>query len=1114
MADEQRTLAVNLTANASGFANGTNEAIRKLKELNTQVAENKQHIKQTSTEMKEYQRKLNELKAATDGGKKATAEEKQEMQRLKDAIAQCAANIGTYQTAQQRLQSEIRNTNRQLDEQRASAEQVNGAFTTMGEVLKANLLSGAITNAVSQLTGALQTCATYAYSVGSQFEAGMSQVEAISGASGETLQALTDKAKELGASTRFSATEAAQAMNYMAMAGWDAEQMLSGIDGVMSLAAASGADLGETADIVTDAITAFGLKAEDVGHFSDVLAAASANANTNVSMMGESFKYVAPLAGTMGYTIDETAEALGIMANSGIKASTAGTSLRTILTNLTSGVTISSEAFGEMEITAANADGTMKSLNTVLGELREAFAQMSDAEKTTNGNLIAGDRALSGFLSLVNAGEGDINKLRSAIESADGSAGNMAQTMTKNVAGSVTIMKSAIESLGIAAFEKFGDKISAVVERTTEAVTDLTQRIDGGELDVTFERLAESIGVVADDVLDFVQNGLPDFVEGLAKTITTIANLKTEIAAGAAAFIAYKSAVAALTIFSKVAGAIEQAGTAQKALNAAMAANPIGLVATAVAGLVFGISELVGHLDDCNERMKEFNIEAENAVESSQEYIDKADGLQVIADKYRDIADGEGTAAQKKIKLNELMDEFVDKYGSEVGGIKSITDAYAEQGEVLDYLNQLRETYNSKAEDDAIMAAREAMEAEKQKTFLNFSSGTAQWTAVKYFNDNGINGGRHWYDAPDKTGTHKWEYANWDNLYLMGTYEERLQMLEGLRHEFQLAGLSADYNMVSGMISDIQDAIKTRDSASSNYFSIANDLAGIKTTDYNFDPTSYYKQKDLESQARGQAEMGALREQEEAANLSAEERKRQYDKEKQLADDMYSVEEITAAEYYNRLTELRDTYFEEGSHEWYQATAQIRKLGEQIGTVLGDAAADDAEKVKTALNEIKQAYSDTLAEIDKEFARRSQERTRQQEDEDYYQKREQITTRLAYDNLDTYSRRSLEKELAELDKDREDVMWERSGEDRRQGAQTAYETGTELLNGNPLGGLSYADWTRGISLATEIVASAAAKGQVTNSNINRYVNIVIQGIDKTDEQIAEMVKNAIASDAV
>ena len=174
------------------------------------------------------------------------------------------------------------------------------------------------------------------------------------------MDALTAKARELGATTKFSATDAATAMNYMAMAGWNAQQMLTGIDGVLSLAAASGTDLGTTSDIVTDALTAFGLAAEDVNHFSDVLATASRSANTNVSMLGESFKYAAPLAGTFGFTIEDVAEALELMANAGIKSEMGGTALRAFFTKLTDDIHISGEALGTVTIKASNADGSIR----------------------------------------------------------------------------------------------------------------------------------------------------------------------------------------------------------------------------------------------------------------------------------------------------------------------------------------------------------------------------------------------------------------------------------------------------------------------------------------------------------------------------------------------------------------------------------------------------------------------------------------------------------------------------------------------------------------------------------------------------------------------------------
>lgn len=194
--------------------------------------------------------------------------------------------------------------------------------------------AGAIAAALATVTAAVAAAGGAAVKVGSDFEAAMSKVAAISGASGEDLDALTEKAEQMGATTKFSATESAQALQYMAMAGWDTQSMLSGIEGIMNLAAADGLDLATTSDIVTDALTAFGLKASDSGHFADVLAKASSSANTNVSMLGESFKYVAPLAGTMGYSIEDMSLALGLMANASVKGSQAGTSLKTAQGNI------------------------------------------------------------------------------------------------------------------------------------------------------------------------------------------------------------------------------------------------------------------------------------------------------------------------------------------------------------------------------------------------------------------------------------------------------------------------------------------------------------------------------------------------------------------------------------------------------------------------------------------------------------------------------------------------------------------------------------------------------------------------------------------------------------
>lgn len=239
----------------------------------------------------------------------------------------------------------------------------------------------------------------------------------------------------MGSQTKFSASEAAEAMNYMAMAGWKTTDMLSGIDGVMNLATASGEDLATTSDIVTDALTAFRLTAADSGHFADVLAAASSNANTNVSMMGETFKYAAPVAGSLGFSVEDTAEAIGLMANAVIKSTQAGTSLRSVMTALAGEVKICGESIGEVEIQTTNADGSMRELSDILADCRTAFAGLSESEQASAAQALVGKNAMSGFLALMNAAPADIEKLSGAISDCDGTSLKMAETMQDNLAG-------------------------------------------------------------------------------------------------------------------------------------------------------------------------------------------------------------------------------------------------------------------------------------------------------------------------------------------------------------------------------------------------------------------------------------------------------------------------------------------------------------------------------------------------------------------------------------------------------------------------------------------------------------------------------------------------------
>lgn len=399
-----------------------------------------------------------------------------------------------------------------------------GGVAQKGLAVTSKIL-GATATAVTTLGGA-------AIKVGSDFEAGMSQVQAVSGASGEELERLKEKAKEMGASTKFSATESAEALNYMAMAGWKAKDMLGGIEGIMNLAAASGEDLATTSDIVTDAMTAFGLAADkttkiiengivkeipNATHFADILAAASSNANTNVSMMGETFKYVAPLAGSLGYSAEDTATAIGLMANAGIKGSQAGTSLRSIMTRLAKPTKESATAINELGLSITDSSGQMKPLAEVIGDMRKGFAGLTEDEKATYAAMLGGQEAMSGLLAIVNASDADFEKLSGAINDCNGSAAEMAEIMQDNLQGQITILQSGLEGLGVSLYEIMQGTAKDVVKEAQGMVQQLQDAFNEGE----FEGLVGAFGDVLSQIVQRVADTAPTIIDAAVDLVSS-----------------------------------------------------------------------------------------------------------------------------------------------------------------------------------------------------------------------------------------------------------------------------------------------------------------------------------------------------------------------------------------------------------------------------------------------------------------------------------------------------------------------------------------------------------------------------------------------------------------
>lgn len=406
---------------------------------NTDLLRQKQELLTKS--VSETKSKLESLKAAKEKADKDMAngtEVNQEQYR------RLVREISTTENSLKNLTKEMKNFGS------VSAQQIAAAGEKMQDV--GGKVEG-VGKKLLPVTGAVVGLGVAAVKTAADFDAAMSQVAAVSGASGEDLERLRKKAREMGEQTKFSASEAAEAMNYMAMAGWKTEDMLNGIEGIMSLAAASGENLGSVSDIVTDALTAFGLSAADAGHFSDVLAQASSNANTNVGMMGSTFQKVAPVAGALGYSVEDMSLAIGLMANASIKAEVAGTSLKTALANMAKPTDAQAAAMKQYGISLTNADGTMKSFGEVVNNLRSSLGGLSEAEQVAAASTIFGKESFAGMLAIVNASDADFNKLTDAVYNCDGAAKNMADTMQDNLPGQLEILKSQLDELAISVGE-------------------------------------------------------------------------------------------------------------------------------------------------------------------------------------------------------------------------------------------------------------------------------------------------------------------------------------------------------------------------------------------------------------------------------------------------------------------------------------------------------------------------------------------------------------------------------------------------------------------------------------------------------------------------------------
>lgn len=476
---QMRQVSSEMKANLSGFSK-TDQSVEKLSKTYDGLAK-KYQVQEKLVE--EQKKKYDELAAAkgennakTEAAASAYNNEIAKLGEMQSEMSELNAEINRLESPWTKISEGMDNF----------GEKLQGVGRGMQDVGKKMSLA---------ITAPLLGFAGMATKTGMDFDDAMSKVAAISGATGDDLEALRAKAKEMGATTKFSASEAAEGLNYMALAGWDTEDMLSGLDGVMSLAAASGEDLGSVSDIVTDALSAFGLEAKDSAQFADVLAAASANANTDVSGLGAAFQYVAPVAGALGFTVEDTAKAIGLMSDNGIKGEKAGTALRTMMTNLAKPTKAMKEEMDNLGISLTDADGNMKTFDEIMNDLRGSFDGLTEEQQASAAATIFGKESMSGALAIINTTEESFDNLGNAINNSEGAAQTMAETMEDNLGGTWREIKSGLEGLAISIYETMLPALQKLSEKILEGIQWLNNLSPKAKaLGVIFAGVAAAIG--------------------------------------------------------------------------------------------------------------------------------------------------------------------------------------------------------------------------------------------------------------------------------------------------------------------------------------------------------------------------------------------------------------------------------------------------------------------------------------------------------------------------------------------------------------------------------------------------------------------------------------------
>ena len=635
--------------------------------------------------------KMDEMRQNSDTSKEALAQQEKTVQDLKEKLATAekgyegiSRKTESYSTSLnyaeadlQDMQKELKKTDSYMDEAGKSTsgcaesidqygkevEKAQEQTSVFGDVLKANLASEAIISGVKVLAEGVKTVTESATDMGTSFEASMSQVAATMGITAEEIRSgskayklLSDSAKECGKTTQFSATEAADALNYLALAGYDAEKAAATLPKVLNLAAAGGMDLAYASDLVTDSMAALNMETKDLDNYIDEMAKTSQKSNTNVSQLGEA---TLVCAGTVSLTKQrlETMNAeLGILANNGLKGAEGGTHLRNVLLSLSAPTDKAADTMAALKLQVADSNGEMRDLNDIMIDLNDALKDMSSTEKTATINKIFNKTDIAAVNALLKGSGKEFSNLVDELKNCNGAAENMAETLNDNLKGKVTILNSALEGLGISAYEIFDDDMKDAVDAATNAVGRLQDAVDNGRLGTSLNRMSQSMGEFAAGAIDVGEDALPVLIDGFTWILDNADLITAGITGIAAANFEMKTVepvIKAVTVsWDTYKTANEGATVSQWLLNAAMDANPAGILITAITGLTAAVAAYIMINKDAKGAMDETTSATVDLVKSAEKLNDQyADGM---AERRKNIEDMQAQAGV----CNDLVDEL------------------------------------------------------------------------------------------------------------------------------------------------------------------------------------------------------------------------------------------------------------------------------------------------------------------------------------------------------------------------------------------------------------------------------------------------------------------------